>query len=127
MTKAELEIRHEKAMEDMAEIIEKISEQQLRIAYLEGVIDGADVKPKRRAPLALGPELTEEEMNKLYQEEFGDCDDDCKCPRCEEQDRKMVKQYGETKVHNLKSSSRDIRKWARENNVDVDNGDANDN
>ena len=126
MNKAELEDRLEKACEDIGDMIEKLTEQQLRIAYLEGVIDGADVKPKRSGPMVIGPGPTEEEMRE-FAKEFGDCDEECECPRCVAQNERMIEAHGRQKVENLRSSSRDIRRWAQKHNVKVEDGDCNDN
>ena len=94
MSKQELEERLEKASDDIGDMIEKLTEQQLRIAYLEGIIDGADVKPKRRGSMIEGPNPTEEEMMGMLDQDLHSEEEECNCKICLDDDREMVKKFG---------------------------------
>ena len=100
-----LQIEHEK-------LIVELNTWQMRNQYLRGMLSGLG------HPVKLVN--THEDSN----------EEDCECPACcgfDREETAIMKKMGQQKMENLTKSSEQIAKWAKENDVEVGRGDANDN
>ena len=129
------------------EVEEKLSRAELRIAYLEGVMDGSGIMTGMNNPPKDDVEIQHDEDDicddcDIPSEELVAFEDlppavrkamkesmesDCECPACQSFDKKLIDKFGENKLDQLNYSSEEIQKWADENDVKVDRGDPSDN
>ena len=152
MSKEELEVELDEARKDIGHLLAQMTEMELRLAYLNGVIDGAGIEftdNDDHGPLVRPATYDEYSMTHTAHRDDTDTMDindmpkgmdlkdliqkkhaekaDCSCSVCRDEDIAAEKEFGAVKMKNLKTSSKQNQKWASEHGVDVEKGDCNDN
>tara|TARA_R100000808_G_C2050123_1_gene86040 strand:+ start:116 stop:433 length:318 start_codon:yes stop_codon:yes gene_type:complete len=105
MKKSQLEEMIDEQSDHIAELMDRILEQDKVIAYLEGMVNGLGIRKKMKK--AGDPRIDTDNMIEGHE-------DFCDCMDC-------------SKERNLEESSKEILKWSKKKGVQIDKGSADDN
>ena len=107
MKKSQLEEMIDEQSDHIAELMDKLMEQDKIIAYLEGMVNGLGIRKKMKKE---GDPRIGDDFDAAIEGH----EDFCDCMDC-------------SKERNLEESSKEIMKWSKRKGVQIDKGSADDN